>query len=169
MKDGAPALGRGWSAPRYVVGAIMIAVVALVNVEVALRFALNLPLDAISEIVLLLFPWLSLLGAAVAVGTGAHMALHLLDGRLTNRSKIAIRVFVDVAILVFGAFLIVQGINYVLLRQGEVTNVLTLSRSWEVLAFPVSGALIIAYTLRSLATLARRKAAAPAGAEPAQF
>jgi TRAP-type C4-dicarboxylate transport system permease small subunit len=166
---GAPALGFGWSAPRYAVGALMIVVVLMVNAEVGLRFLFNFPLDAISEIVLLLFPWLSLLGAAVAVGTSAHMSLQLLDGRLTGRSKAAVEVFVAAATIAFSVFLIVQGLNYSAMRLGEVTNVLGISRSWEVLAFPVSGVLIIAYSVRSMLLRGRRNTVAANAAGLDQF
>jgi len=160
--EGAPALGLGWSAPRYVVGVLMIATVLMISAEVGFRFVLNLPLDAISETVLLVFPWLSMLGAAVAVGTGAHMSLHLLDGRLTGRSQAVLEAFVMVATIAFGLFLIVQGLNFATMRHGEVTNVLGLSRSWEVLAFPVSGVLVVAYSVRSMRLRGRRAARAPA-------
>ena len=166
---GSPVLDFGWSAPRYAVGALMIAIVLMVNIEVGLRFGLNLPLDAISEVVLLLFPWLSLLGAAVAVGTGAHMSFRLLDGRLAGRSKAALEALVSVATVAFGIFLIVQGINYATMRYGEVTNVLGISRSWEVLAFPVSGVLVVAYSVKSALTRSRPKKAVSSDAAMEQF
>ena len=129
----------------------MIIVTLLVNVEVVLRFFLSLPLDGLSEVVLLLFPWLSLMGAAVAFDTNdANVALHLLDGRLSERAKARIEVFVGLTALAFGLFLILQGANYAMMTRGETSNTLEISRSWEIFAFPVSGLLIIAYSLRSI-------------------
>ena len=151
------------SVPRYCVGALMIVVTILVNVEVALRFFVNLPLDALSEIVLLLFPWLSLLGAAVAFDTvGANVALHIVDDYLTERGRVRVDTFVSLATLGFGIFLIVQGVNYTALTRGEVSNTLEISRSWEILAFPVSGALIIAYSVWAIWTRVWSKSAARA-------
>lgn len=148
----------------------MIVVTLLVNVEVALRFFVNLPLDGLSEVVLLLFPWLSLLGAAVAFDTiGANVALHLFDGHLTERAKARIEVFVGLATLGFGVFLIFQGINFSLMTRGEITNTLEISRSWEIFAFPVSGVLIVAYSLRSIWTLLRRKSDTRADIVPNRF
>ncbi len=148
----------------------MIVVTLLVNVEVALRFFLDFPLDALSEVVLLLFPWLSLLGAAVAFETkGANVALHLLDGRLTERSKARIELFVSVATLGFAVFLILQGINYAIMTRSEGTNTLEISRSWEILAFPISGALLVAYCLRSIIALVRRTSNRRPDIAPIQF
>jgi len=146
------------AAPRYCVGALMIVVTILVNVEVALRFFLDLPLDALSEIVLLLFPWLSMVGAAVAFDTvGANVALHLLGGHLTARARARMAVFVSFTALGFGVFLIFQGTNYALMTRNELTNTLEISRSWDIVAFPICGALIVAYSLRSIWMLLRRK------------
>ena len=148
------ALKLASSVPRYAVGALMIVVTLLINAEVGLRFFVNLPLDSISEIVLLLFPWLTLIGAAVAFNTdGANVALHLLDEHLGERSRLRIRMLVAVATLAFGVFFIWQGINYATMTRGELSNVLEISRSWEIFAFPVSGVLMAAYSLRTIVQL----------------
>lgn len=142
----------------------MIAITILINVEVGLRFFINLPLDAISEIVLLLFPWLTLIGAAVAFNTdGANVGLHLLDAHLTERSRIRLRLFVSLAVLCFGVFFIWQGINYATMTRGELSNVLEFSRSWEISAFPVSGLLIVAYSTWTAVHLYLRLVRKPSG------
>ena len=140
--------------PRYVVGALLIVVTFLVNVEVALRFLLNLPLDAISEVVLLLFPWLSLLGAAVAITVeGANVALHLFSGRLSSGWRKAMRALISTAAAVFGSFMIVQGLRYTEMTSGELSNVLEIPRSWEIGAFPVAGVLFFIYSVQMLVAL----------------
>ena len=134
---------------RYVVGALLIVVTLLVNVEVALRFVINLPLDAISEVVLLLFPWLTMLGAAVALTVdGANVGLHLFSGRASPAWRRAIRIFTALAAAAFGIFLIVQGLQYTRLTSGELSNVLEIPRAWEIGAFPVAGVLFILYSAR---------------------
>lgn len=127
----------------------MIVITLLINVEVVLRFFFDLPLDAISEIVLILFPWLTLLGAAVAIKTdGANVTLYLIERFLSDRQRRILRALVGLAISGFGLFLIVQGGRYTQMAHGELTNVLSISRSWEILPFPISGALFILYSLR---------------------
>ena len=145
--------------PRYVVGALMIVITLLVNIEVALRFFVNLPLDSLSELVLLLFPWLSLIGAAVAFDTiGANVAIHLLGDHLSKRAHDRLGVAIGAATLGFGLFLIVYGTGYALMTRSELTNTLEISRSWDIVAFPVSGTLIILYSLRTIWRLVRRPA-----------
>jgi TRAP-type C4-dicarboxylate transport system permease small subunit len=144
--------------PRYLVGALMVVITLLVNIEVALRFFVNLPLDGLSELVLLLFPWLSLVGAAVAFDTlGANVAIHLLGGHLSQRARDRIGMVVGAATTGFGVFLIVHGTGYALMTRTELTNTLEISRSWDIVAFPVSGALIVLYSLRTIWRLVHRQ------------
>lgn len=145
----------------------MIAVTVLVNVEVGFRFLLDLPLDGVSEVVLMLFPWLTLIGAAVALDTpGANVALHLLDGRLTERSMLRIRGAIGIVTFAFGAFMLLQGTRYALMTRGELSNVLSISRSWEIAAFPVAGILFCAYGILPVVRMIRgdRVNAAPEAA-----
>ncbi len=145
------------AAPRYIVGGLMIVITVLVNVEVGFRFLLNLPLDGVSEVVILLFPWLTLLGASVALNTpGANVGLHLLGARLSERSMVRIRGLVGLVTFAFGVFMMVQGSRYVAMTRGELSNVLEISRSWEILAFPVAGFLFCAYSLVPLVRMFRR-------------
>lgn len=158
------------SAPRYAVGTLMIVIAMLINIEVVLRFFFNLPIGALSEIILLLFPWLALLGAAVAVDTvGANVTLHLLDPHLSSRSRTIIRAFVGLAAFGFSTFLIVQGVNYAEMTGGELTNVLGISMSWDTAAFPVSGALFAVYSLTSILKLLRHREANPPEVAPQPF
>jgi TRAP-type transport system small permease protein len=143
--------------PRYLVGIIMIILTILINVEVGLRFFFDLPLDAISELIILLFPWMSLLGAAVALETvGANVTLSMLDPRLSQRGKMWLRVFVSLSAFVFSTFMMTQGIKYATMTSGEITNVLAISMSWDTAAFPVAGVLFAIYSLHSIIRTLRR-------------
>lgn len=145
------------SVPRYVVGVLIVVIVILINVEVVLRYFFNLPIGALSEIILLLFPWLSLLGAAVALETvGANVTLQLFESRLGKLARTVIRLFVGLAALVFGIFLILQGTNYAEMTAGEVTNVLGVSMSWDTAAFPIAGVLFVTYSFWAIVRLLRR-------------
>src|SRR4051812_33392991 len=83
------------AAPRYLVGALVIVITLLVNAEIFLRFFVNLPLGRVGEVVLALFPWLSLVGGGVGLTIpGAHVALPFLNPPMSRRK----RGFVDVLI-----------------------------------------------------------------------
>ena len=140
--------------PRYIVGALLIVITLLVNVEVALRFVINLPLDAISEIVLLLFPWLTMLGAAVALTVeGTNVGLHLFSARVTPPLRKALRIVTCVGAASFGVFMIVEGLHYTQMTGSELSHVLQIPRAWETAVFPVSGLLFLIYSVRMLLPL----------------
>ena len=144
---------------RYIVGALMILVTLLINIEIVLRFFLNLPLDAVSEIVLLLFPWMALLGAAVAITViDANVALHLLSGRVSHRGRVVIHILGRIATIAFVLFMIVGGARYTVMTSGELSNVLEIPRSFEVGAFPVAGVLFILFSLRAIGPLVGNEA-----------
>lgn len=139
---------------RYMVGALIILVTLLINIEIVLRYFLNLPLDGISEVVLMLFPWLALLGAAVAITVvDANVALHLLSGRVSSRGRVVIQVLGRLATSAFGLFMIVEGTRYAMMTRGELSNVLNIPRPLEVGAFPVAGILFIVFSLRAIRPL----------------
>jgi TRAP-type C4-dicarboxylate transport system permease small subunit len=156
--------------PRYAIGVLMIVIAILINIEVALRFFFNLPIDALSELILLLFPWLSLLGAAVAIDTaGANVTLQLLDPYLGQRARALVRAFVGLCAFVFSTFLVSQGWKYADMTSGELTNVLAISMSWDTAAFPVTGVLFALYSLWSVVKALRGREQVPPGPAPEPF
>lgn len=132
---------------RAVSAALMLAVVAFMNVEVLLRFFLNLPLAAVSEISTLLFFWLSMLGAALAVPAGAHMVVQPLRNRLGRVGCRALDAISTCSLLAVGAFLLVSGAEYTASVSGEIFPVMGMSPAWQAAAFPVSGGLVIFFTI----------------------
>lgn len=125
----------------------MIALVVLISLEVTLRFFFNAPLDWIGEVAILLFIWMSLLGAAAAVPAGAHMALTPLAGRVPSSTARALELFITASIVAFGIFLLISGIQYVGSVSNQVKTVTRIPMSWEAAALPVAGAWIIIFAL----------------------
>lgn len=125
----------------------MIALVVLISLEVTLRFFFNAPLDWIGEVAILLFIWMSLLGAAAAVETGTHMALTPLAQRVSARTARTLDLFVTVAIVAFGSFLLVSGLQYTASVSQQVKTVTHIPVSWEAAAMPAAGALMIFFAL----------------------
>lgn len=131
---------------RALSAALMLAVVAFINIEVFLRFLLNLPLAAVSEISTLFFFWLSMLGAALAVPAGAHMAVQPLRNRLGRTGRRILDAISTCAALAVGVFLLISGAAYTASVSREIFPVTGISSAWQSAAFPVAGALIIFFT-----------------------
>lgn len=134
-------------AVRVMLGILMLAMVALISIEVILRFFLNLPLDSVTEIASFLFVWLSMLGAAAAVPLGAHMAIHPLHNRVAPSVTAAAHITTTIAVLAFSIFLALSGYQFTASLTGETLPVTGVASAWEAAAFPASGALMVIFTL----------------------
>lgn len=140
---------------RVMCGTIMLALVLLISLEVMLRFFFDLPIDWIVEVAVLLFVWMSMLGAAAAVPAAAHMALRPLSARLGPAGARLLSVFVSLLIVAFGLFLLVSGYGYVQSLNGEVMPVSGLPSAWGAADFPVAGALMMIFGLYQIFTALR--------------
>jgi TRAP-type C4-dicarboxylate transport system permease small subunit len=96
------------------------------------------------------FVWLTLLGAAVGVKRHAHFRLHLVVDRLPQRLQKAVPVLLPLVIMAFAAVLIQQGLVFLELGKFQQTPVMGLPKTWIYVAVPISGALMILYSLAPL-------------------
>lgn len=158
-----PAVGGGLKrlvgVPRVLAGALMLVLVVLISLEVTLRYFFNAPLDWIDEIAVLLFIWMSALGAAAAVPAGVHMAVQPLANRAGPRIKAVLSCCVLAAQVAFGGFLVITGIGYARSCASQVLPVTGISVSWEAAALPALGALVVVFTLAGQVPQVRRVAA----------
>lgn len=132
---------------RWLSAALILAVVAVINIEVLLRFFLDLPLAAVSDVSTMIFFWLSALGAAVALPCGAHMVVQPLKNRMGSVGGRILDAISTCSMLGLGAFLLVDGVWYAASVANEVLPVLGVSSAWEAVALPVSGALVMFFTI----------------------
>lgn len=133
---------------RAICGAIMLVLVLLISLEVMLRFFFDLPIDWIVEIAVLLFIWMSMLGAAAAVPAAAHMVLRPLSGRLGPIGGKLLASFTAAAVIAFGFFLLISGLSYMQSLSGEVMPVSGIPSEWGAADFPTAGALMIIFGLQ---------------------
>ena len=141
--------------PEYLAGAMVLVLTALVNVEVALRYFLNMPVAQVDEVVRLLFVWISFLGAAVAVGKGAHMSLEFLQGRLSPRLYLLLGRLSILLVIAFGAYLAVDGVRFEGQAFASYLTITGWSTGWQFLVVPLSGALMVLYGIQVLLEMPR--------------
>ena len=81
---------------------VVVAVLVLdVLWQVFTRFILNDPSTWTEELAVFLLVWVSLLGAAVALGRGAHLGIDYFVGKLPERTRLATEVFVFFCVAAF--------------------------------------------------------------------
>jgi TRAP-type C4-dicarboxylate transport system permease small subunit len=86
----------------------------------------------------------------VGVKRHAHFRLHLVVDRLPQRLQKAVPVLLPLVIMAFAAVLIQQGLVFLELGKFQQTPVMGLPKTWIYVAVPISGALMILYSLAPL-------------------
>jgi len=107
------------------------------------RYAFDSPLLWADEAAALLFLWLSVLGAAIALQRSQHMRLTMVLQRLPRRAAAFLDTFGTVAVLVLAALLIPAAVKYAMSQWDVTTPVLEIPDGLRGLALPVGLALFV--------------------------
>ncbi|MBP7052037.1 MAG: TRAP transporter small permease [Phycisphaerae bacterium] len=121
--------------------------------QVFTRLVLKDPSTWTEELAIFMLIWVSLLGAAVALGRGAHLGIDYFVGKLPERVRVATEVFVFLSIAVFSLLvMIVGGIDLVAsnLELGQVSPVLHVNMGYVYLPVPISGFFLTLYAVIGL-------------------
>lgn len=94
----------------------------------------------------LLLVWIGFLGATIGFREGAHIAVTFLVDRFPAAVQSAIGRVIQVLLVGFGLFLVVQGSQFVVDAQAATLPGTGLPRSVLYLMMPVAGAMLILYT-----------------------
>ena len=135
---------------------VMIVVVVLVlDVlwQVFTRFILRNPSTWTEELAVFLLIWVSLLGAAVALGRGAHLGIDYFVGKLPEKIRITTEVFVFLVVALFSfTVMIIGGLELVVdtLRFEQISPALNVKVGYVYLAVPLSGFFLVLYSLIGL-------------------
>ena len=117
------------------------------------------------DVVKVLFLWVVFLGGAIAVKYEAHVRMSTFSDRLMGRGRAGI--FWGRAIrlspILVGAILLILGVRLVGISMHRELPMLQITVGYFMTAVPVSGALIIFYTVRGLRIKKDRKPDSPAG------
>lgn len=133
---------------------VVVAVLVLdVLLQVFTRFVLNKPSSWTEELAVFMLIWVSLLGAAVALGRGAHLGIDYFVGKLPERVRLATEVFVFFCIAAFSFLVMVLGgIDLVrsTLELGQPSPALNVQMGHVYLAVPISGFFLTLYAAIAL-------------------
>ena len=118
--------------------------------QVFTRFVMGKPSSWTEELATFLLIWVSLLGAAVALGRGAHLGIDYFASKLPERNRIQTELFVFAVITVFSLLaMVVGGIGLVkqTLDLEQISVALHIPMGYVYLAIPISGAFLVLYGL----------------------
>ena len=138
-------------------GAVLtfIMAVMVVNVvwQVFTRYVLGAPSSYTEELARYLLIWVSLLGGAYAAGKRMHLAIDVFTARLEGQRRIRMRQFIHGCVLLFAlSAMVVGGIRlvYISFALEQMSAALRVSLGFVYLVVPISGLLIVFYTLSHL-------------------
>ena len=136
---------------------MMVALVVFVAAGVIVRFLPFASMGWADEIIELAFAWLVFLGATALWRDRTHFRVDLLPLRLGN-SKAGRRLKIGLALLALGFFLVFtyQG-GWVSYKATDRSPILELPKYLWYMVMPLSGAIIIAYTIRDLWKVIRER------------
>lgn len=124
------------------------AIFAIIIVTVVTRYGLNYVLSWSEEVPRYLLIWISFLGAAACVDLRDHIAFEYLYDRFPTQVRVAVQVLINAAIFAFGWIMLLYGVRFVQAFGGDFMESIPFTNVWYYTALPVSGALIMLYSLR---------------------
>jgi TRAP-type transport system small permease protein len=124
------------------------AIFVIIVCTVITRYGFNYVLSWSEEVPRYLLIWISFLGAAACVDLKDHIAFDYLYQRFPRRLRAAVRLLINAAIFGFGWIMLVYGIRFVEAFGGDFMESIPFTNVWYYTSLPVSGALIMLYTLR---------------------
>jgi len=121
--------------------------------QVFTRLVLKNPSTWTEELAIFMLVWVALLGAAVALGRGAHLGIDYFVGKLPLRARLATEVLVFFFVAAFSLLvMVVGGIDLVAsnLELGQESPALRVNMGYVYLAVPISGFFLTLYAVIGL-------------------
>lgn len=143
---------------RWVTMASFVALLLLLTAVVLVRFVPVMSMGWSDELVELAFAWMVFLGAAALWRDGSHFRVDMIPVKLEG-SRAGRALEMVLAVLSLGFLVVFTYEAWVLMRTAnDRTPIFVLSKVFWYGVMPFSGAVMIAYTVRDLVALVRRRA-----------
>ena len=137
-------LDRGLAFAVEAVAALLVLVeIGILFAGVVARYVFHAPLVWSDELASILFLWLSMLGAVVALRRGEHMRMTGLVSRVGPRARALLETLAITAPIAFLALILHPAADYAMEEQFIVTPALEVSNAWRAAAIPIGVALML--------------------------
>lgn len=137
---------------------VILMALMVINVlwQVASRYLLGSPSLFTDELANFLLIWVGLFGSAYAAGQRSHLAIDILPNKLTGKKKYYLNVLISLLAVAFALTIMVIGgirLVYITLSLEQLSATLRVPLGYVYLSLPVSGLLIIYYSLHDIKSL----------------
>ena len=137
-------------------GASLLAMVLLTAWQVVARYLLHNPSTWSEELVSYLFAFASLFGAAIVSGERNHMNIGIVVEKFGHKAQMFFGILAEVVAMLFScAILIYGGIQISTLAMGQMTSSLHMPLGIFYIAMPVTGILIMLYSILNILGILR--------------
>ncbi|CAO3453510.1 TRAP transporter large permease [Azospirillum largimobile] len=133
---------------------VLIEIIVLLAGVVA-RYLFHTPLVWSDELASILFLWLSMLGAVVALRRGEHMRMTGLVSRVGPQARSLLECIAITAPIAFLALVLYHAVDYAIEEQFITTPAMEVSNAWRASALPVGLGLMLVAALFRLLRVAR--------------
>lgn len=140
--------------------ALVLAEIVILGTGIVARYVFHAPIVWSDELASILFLWLSMLGAVVALRRGEHMRMTGLVTRVGPRARALLEALALTASLAFVLLVLHHALEYAQEEAFIVTPALEIANSWRAAALPVGLALMIPVGLVRLMRLGQPMAVA---------
>ena len=131
------------TANQWIVIVMMAVMTTLVFINVVCRYILNFSIIWAEEVSQYLMVWVAFLGAGLALRQGRHVAIEMLQDRLSSTARRMTRQFVALLLIVFMGILIVLGFQFAYFAWDQETPVLNIPTGIPYLAVPIGALLLV--------------------------
>ena len=132
---------------KAIIALSMFAMLAVICLQVFFRFGLNNSLAWPEELARFTMIWSSLLAAVYVQLDRGHLSLDFFVLRLPDKVRLALRILMNVLIIVFMVVTVYGGIQEAHMLMDLKTGALRISRAVPYLAIPISSILFVLATL----------------------
>jgi TRAP-type C4-dicarboxylate transport system permease small subunit len=154
-------LERVDAAAKWAVIAAMAAMIAVVSLQVALRYLLNTSLDWSDEVSRLLFVWSIFLAIPLGIREGAHVGIDILAGRLPPAVRRWLAIATSLAAALVMAVLLYETIAVARETWDENLPTLDVSTGWFLVAVGISAGHSVLHLVQLTWRVPVRAAATP--------
>ncbi len=141
----------------------VVALTAIVCLQVFNRFVLQVPLAWSEDMAMLLFQWVVFLGAALGVKRLRHFGIELVVRYFPERLRHAVDLLTPAVMAVVALVMIFQGWAILGLNRTRIFSSMELTYTWAFLPIPLGGVLILIYLVQLELDRWRGKSAAKGG------
>lgn len=122
---------------------------AIILFTVVSRYGFTWVLSWSEEVPRYLLIWVSFLSAAVGVDISDHIAFDLIFRKISGRALDLLRLSINGGMAGFGTLMLIFGINFVADFGPDNMESIPFTNVWFYTAMPISGGLIILFSLRN--------------------